>query len=319
MSFPPYFAKVAMYGGFVMEQDYIKLFLEYLKVERQYSVDTIKAYQSDLEEFCTFLKENGGLKPFKDIDHLDVNVFMTDLFDRKYSRTTISRKLSTMRSFYSFLAKNDLVTRNPFAEIKLKKHQNHLPRFFYQKEMTALFEAAQSDSPLALRDVALLEVLYGTGIRVSECANLRWQNVDLSLKMMLIRGKGDKERYVPFGQYCYDALINYRDQCRNEIMTKYHKQHDFIFINHYGDQITSTGIEYVLNQIIKQSSLTSKIHPHMLRHTFATQLLNNGADLRTVQELLGHSSLSTTQIYTHVTQENLQSNYRKFFPRATHE
>lgn len=308
-----------MYGGFIMEQDDINLFLEYLRVERQYSDDTIKAYRSDLEEFCTFLKQNGGMKPFKQIDHLDINVFMTDLFDRKYSRTTISRKLSSLRSFYNFLAKNDLVSSNPFAGIKLKKHQNQLPRFFYQKEMDALFKAAKSDSPLALRNSALLEVLYGTGIRVSECANLKWKSIDFELKMMLIRGKGDKERYVPFGEYCFNALKAYQTNCRQPLITKYHKQHDFVFINHYGDPITSTGIEYVLNQIIKQSSLTSHIHPHMLRHTFATQLLNNGADLRTVQELLGHSSLSTTQIYTHVTPENLQSNYRKFFPRATHE
>ncbi|WP_412990315.1 tyrosine recombinase XerC [Pediococcus siamensis] len=302
-----------------MVQDDIKLFLEYLRVERQYSEQTIKAYQSDLEEFCAFLRANGGLKAFDKIDHLDVNVFMTDLFDRKYSRTTISRKLSSLRSFYNFLAKNDLVTQNPFAGVKLKKHQEQLPRFFYQKEMTALFAAAKDDTILAPRNSALLEVLYGTGIRVSECANLQWQNIDFSLKMMLIRGKGDKERYVPFGQYCLRALQDYQSGCRKTIMAKYHKQHDFVFINHYGDPITATGIEYVLNQIIAKSSLTSHIHPHMLRHTFATQLLNNGADLRTVQELLGHSSLSTTQIYTHVTQENLQSNYRKFFPRATHE
>ncbi|GEL14394.1 tyrosine recombinase XerC [Pediococcus cellicola] len=302
-----------------MEQNKIKLFLEYLQVERQYSDQTVKAYRSDLEEFCTFLAQNGGEKPFKEIDHLDVSVFMTHLFDQNYSRTTVSRKLSSLRSFYNFLAKNDLVTSNPFKSIKLKKHQNQLPRFFYQKEMNALFEAANSDSALAPRDTALLEVLYGTGIRVSECASLKWANVDFSLRMMLIRGKGDKERYVPFGQYCDNALRIYQASCEKPLMSKYHKKHDYVFVNHYGDPITATGIEYVLNQIIAKSSLTSHIHPHMLRHTFATQLLNNGADLRTVQELLGHSSLSTTQIYTHVTPENLQSNYRKFFPRATHE
>lgn len=182
--------------------------------------------------------------------------------------------------------------------------------------MDALFESAQGEQPLDLRNQALLEVLYGTGIRVSECANLTVDAVDFQASVLLVHGKGNKDRYVPFGSFAQDALKDYLENSRALLMTKYQKKHPYVFVNHHGEQITPTGIEYVLNQLIKKSSLNAEIHPHMLRHTFATHLLNNGADMRTVQELLGHANLSTTQIYAHVTKESLQKNYRTFHPRA---
>lgn len=303
-----------------MEDELTKLFYKYLSVERQYSNDTVKAYQEDIDHFKQFLTDNGGLKPWPKIDKLDAQVYLTYLNEQNYQRTTISRKISSLRSFFNFLNKNELANQNPFANISLKKHQEKLPRFFYEKEMDALFAAAKGDGkPLDVRNSAILEMLYATGMRVSECSNLTLGQVDLDVQMILVRGKGDKERYVPFGSYAKDALLHYLKECRTPIMNKYHQDHDYVFINHYGKQITSTGIEYVLNQVIKKSSLTTNIHPHMIRHTFATQLLNNGADLRSVQELLGHASLSTTQIYTHVTREHLQQDYQKFFPRATKE
>lgn len=300
-----------------MAKDLEALFLEYLRVERQYSSDTITAYSEDINEFKQFLADNGGMKKWQDVDQFDVSVYLTFLNDYPYQRSSIARKISGLRSFYNFLGKNDLVSNNPFSDVQLKKHQNKLPRFFYEKEMDVLFEAAKGDGkPLDYRNSAILEILYGTGMRVSECANLTMGQIDFDVHMILVRGKGDKERYVPFGSYADQALRAYFEQCRELLMQKYHRDHDYVFVNHYGQQITSTGIEYVLNQVIKQTSLTADIHPHMLRHTFATHLLNNGADLRTVQELLGHSSLSTTQIYTHVTREHLQQDYRKYFPRA---
>jgi integrase/recombinase XerC len=154
-------------------------------------------------------------------------------------------------------------------------------------------------------------------MRVSECAALQWSDIDFSMQTILVLGKGNKERYVPFGRYAKEALQNYRKNEWEPFLSKYKQIHNFVFINHYAKPITTTGIEYILNQVITASSLNGKIHPHMLRHSFATALLNNGADLRTVQELLGHSSLSTTQIYTHVTKEKLQESYRKYFPRST--
>ncbi len=287
--------------------------------ERQYSDETVKAYLSDIREFSEFMKETGDFTSFDKVATLDVQVFLSHLYNLNEARTTIIRKVSSLRSFYNFMVREDLVADNPFEYVSIKKHEKALPRFFYEKEMNALFAAAKSgdNEQLNLRDSALLETLYGTGMRVSECAGLTLSDVDFNVKMMLVRGKGKKERYIPFGNYDKQALQDYLTQTREPLMQKYHKTHDVVFVNHYGDPITSTGIEYILNRIIERSSLTADIHPHMLRHTFATHLLNRGADLRTVQELLGHSSLSTTQIYTHVTRDHLQRDYRKFFPRST--
>lgn len=300
-------------------QDEINRFMTYLRGERQYSPETVKAYHEDLHEFCEFLAANGGTKPWGQIDQLDVEVYLSHLYDQHYARTTVARKLSTLRSLYHFLLSNGEVTDDPFAYVRLKKHQDHLPRFFYEREMTALFTAASEkpNAQLATRDSALLEVLYGTGMRVSECVNLTLSAVDFDNRMMLVEGKGNKERYVPFGHYASDALQRYFQVARTPLMTQYQQDHDYVFVNHRGQQLTAAGVTYLLNQIIKRSTLTTDIHPHMLRHTFATHLLNRGADLRSVQELLGHSSLSTTQIYTHVTREHLQRDYRQFFPRAT--
>lgn len=299
----------------------ITAFMTYLSGERQYSPETVKAYREDLEEFTQFLANNGGTKAWTAIDQLDVEVYLSELYDRHYARTTIARKLSTLRSLYSFLMSNGQAKDDPFAYVQLKHHQNHLPRFFYEREMTALFAAAAANpnDQLATRDSALLEVLYGTGIRVSECVNLTLPDTDFDNRIMLIHGKGNKERYVPFGHYASDALQQYFTAARTPLLAKYQLTHTYVFVNHRGQQLTPAGVTYLLNQIIKRSTLTTDIHPHMLRHTFATHLLNHGADLRSVQELLGHSSLSTTQIYTHVTREHLQRDYRQFFPRATED
>lgn len=304
-----------------MEDQAVQEFMTYLRGERQYSAETVKAYREDLTEFWQFLAANGGTKPWDQVDQLDVEVYLSHLYDHHYARTSIARKLSTMRSFYSFLMSNQLAKDDPFAYVQLKKHQDHLPRFFYEREMTALLTAAAAnpDQQLATRDSALLEVLYGTGMRVSECVNLTLTAIDFDNRLMLITGKGNKQRYVPFGHYALDALTRYLQVARTPLMAAHDEHHDFVFVNHRGHQLTPAGVTYLLNQIIQRSSLTTEIHPHMLRHTFATHLLNRGADLRSVQELLGHSSLATTQIYTHVTREHLQRDYRQFFPRATEE
>ncbi|MGX6979426.1 tyrosine recombinase XerC [Vagococcus elongatus] len=298
-----------------MDNIWVESFLEYLIVERNYSDKTKIAYQEDISNFLTFLKDSGD-EDFLAIDHQDVRIYLSYLYDKNYSRNTIGRKVSSLRSFYHFLLQQQQIEENPFSYVQMKKGQLRLPRFFYEKEMDALFEAAKGDSPLAIRNIALLELLYGTGMRVSECANLKIENIDFQMEILLVHGKGDKERYIPFGSYAADALRDYLENSRKPLMNKYGKAHGFVFVNHRGDQITPRGIEYVLKEIIKKSSLTTDIHPHMLRHTFATHLLNNGADMRTVQELLGHASLSSTQIYTHVTKENLQKSYRAFHPRA---
>ena len=293
----------------------VALFSDYLIHERAYSNLTEKAYLDDIYQFTDFLKETGDDK-IESVSIQDARIYLGHLTGKGLSRNTISRKISSLRSFYQFLLKNNLIEENPFSYLSLKKQSTLLPTFFYSEEMEKLFEAAQGNKILDYRNLALLELLYGTGIRVSECRAAFLSDLELDMGMLLVHGKGNKERYVPFGQYAMVALQNYLTECRNPIMKKHQKEHDFIFINHHGEPITSEGIRYVLNQLIKKSSLTSNIHPHMLRHTFATHLLNNGADMRTVQELLGHVSLSSTQIYAHVTKEHLQRDYKKFHPRA---
>ncbi|MTD38885.1 tyrosine recombinase XerC [Erwinia sp. CPCC 100877] len=299
----------------MQNKDWPALFLDYLLIERGYSEKTKIAYEEDIRNFFDFLKDSGDAD-YLSVEHLDVRTYLSFLYDKEYSRNSISRKIASLRSFYQFLLKHEVIKENPFSYVHMKKKQLRLPRFFYEKEMEALFEAVQGNKPLELRNRALLEVLYGTGIRVSECANLTLEQIDFNAHVLFIHGKGNKDRYVPFGSFAEDALKEYLEHSRTLLMEKYQKNHPYVFVNHHGAQVTATGIEYILNQLIKKSSLSSDIHPHMLRHTFATHLLNHGADMRTVQELLGHSDLSTTQIYAHVTKESLQKNYRTFHPRA---
>ncbi|AUI71136.1 tyrosine recombinase XerC [Companilactobacillus alimentarius] len=299
----------------MIEKDLIDKFVDNLMINHHYSKETKKSYLEDIDNFVSFLSQNGGFNGFTKINRLDAETYLTYLDEKDYADETIARRVSALRSFYNFLVRNKFVKQNPFDLIQLRHKGRKLPRFFYEKEMNQLFDAVKGDDPLSQRNSALLELLYATGMRVSECANLLLDQLDFDNSIVLIHGKGDKDRYVPFGSYARSALKRYFDQGRKELMTKNHQDHQFVFVNNRGKGLTSRGIEYILNQIIKKTSLTSDIHPHMIRHTFATHMLEHGADLRTVQELLGHASLSTTQIYTHVTMEHLQNDYKKYFPR----
>ncbi|WP_258089084.1 tyrosine recombinase XerC [Weissella fangxianensis] len=297
-----------------------QLFLDYLRIERQYSDDTQKAYQGDISEFLTFLARTQTTKEIvlADITSFDVRVFLSELYEKGDESRTIARKVSSLRSFYRFLVNNELVNDNPFVGIVLKKPGQHLPRYFYQKELNSMFDVvAKDNSALGLRNQLLLEMLYGTGARVSEIANMTLQNVDSKARIATITGKGNKTRIVPFGRYAADALVAYLEAGRPVLVSKQDEPSNKLFLNQRGAPVTTAGIEYILKQIGKKAGLTQEVTAHMFRHTFATDLLNNQADLRTVQQLLGHSSLSTTQIYTHVTTENLQKSYRNFFPRAS--
>ena len=298
-----------------MSNKWIDLFSSYLLNERHYSEHTNEAYINDLLAFHSFLKDTGE-EELLNVTLSDARIYLSFLTDKNYSRTSISRKISSMRAFYQFLLNNELVKDNPFSYLQVKKRGSRLPTFFYEEEMEALFKAAEGESPLELRNQALLELLYGTGIRVSECQGIKMDDIDFPMGMLFVKGKGNKERYIPFGHYASEALKVYIEQGRHQLMETYSKDHPYVFVNHHGDQITQNGIQYVLTELIKKSTLTSSISPHMLRHTFATHLLNNGADIRTVQELLGHKSLASTQIYTHVTTEHLQKDYNAFHPRA---
>ncbi|ASK63501.1 tyrosine recombinase XerC [Virgibacillus phasianinus] len=296
-------------------KEYSEAFMEYLQIEKNASQYTVKYYLNDLETFYQFSKSE-ALEDFSDVDYRSVRVFLTSLYDRKLSRRTVSRVISSLRSFYRFLEREGNVTSNPFLQITLPKATKPIPGFLYQEELEKLFEVNDMSDPLGQRNQAILETFYATGIRVSECHKLTLKDIDFTIGTMLIHGKGSKERYVPFGRFAEIALETYLNEGRKTLLEKSKLSTDTVFLNAKGTPLTARGIRLILTKMVEKASLTVHVHPHKLRHTFATHMLNEGADLRTVQELLGHESLSSTQIYTHVTKDQLRSVYMKAHPRA---
>lgn len=292
--------------------DWLEQFTKYLQVERLYSEKTIDNYLRDLKQFQSFLKEHLN-ESLLTVNYRIARIYLSHLYDLDYKRTTMQRKISSLRTFYNFLLQQKQIAENPFEYLVIQKKEKRLPTFFYEKEMDILFQSIDTSTILGKRNLALLELLYGTGIRVSELVNLRLSDITMDAKFILVHGKGNKDRYVPFNNHVQFALKDYITQARTVLIKE---DHDIVFVNHLGKPLTDRGVRHILNQIIKKSSLTAEIHPHELRHTFATHLLNNGADMRSVQELLGHVDLSSTQIYAHVTTDSLQKIYRHCHPRA---
>ncbi|GLI86005.1 tyrosine recombinase XerC [Rossellomorea marisflavi] len=295
------------------EKHSLQSFIDYLKIEKHYSSYTFEHYRHDIEEFYVFMKEQ-GIGSLKDVEYSDARLFLTKLHDQGLKRASVARKVSSIRSFYRFLNREARILENPFSYVNLPKREQRLPKFFYEEEIQALLDACGDSTPLEIRNRALFELLYATGMRVSECSGLTLDDLDFSLSILLVRGKGGKERYVPFGSFAHDALEEYINRSRTTL-TK-HASEKHLFLNHRGGPLTQRGIRLILTKLIDKASLTRKIHPHMLRHTFATHLLNNGADLRAVQDLLGHASLSSTQVYTHVSKDQLRKSYLAHHPRA---
>lgn len=292
----------------------LTLFIEYLQIERNYSQYTIEHYQHDIREFFMFMSEQ-GLNDLGEVDYSDLRIYLTKLFDQKLSRRSVARKISCMRSFYKFLLRERLVEDNPFSLVSIPKLEKRLPDFFYEEELSQLFDACETETPLGKRNKAILELLYATGIRVGECCKIQVKDIDFSLSTVLVHGKGKKERYVPFGSFAHDALEEYIMNGRGDLL-KEKNGHNYLFVNFRGGPLTDRGIREILNKLVEKSALTGKIHPHKLRHSFATHMMSNGADMRTVQELLGHAFLSSTQVYTHVTKEHLRNIYMSHHPRA---
>lgn len=293
---------------------WVTKFIQYLEVEKNYSDYTTYYYKSDIGQFIEFLTSEH--LTLSTVTFRDIRIFLTELHTKKLSRKTVGRKISALRTFYRFLMREELVSENPFALVSLPKKEQYLPSFLYEEELEKLFSATDTTTPLGMRDHALLELLYATGIRISECCALTLDNIDFSTSTILVMGKRSKERYVPFGQYAYEALEKYISEGRNELVKKQTEDHRVLFVNFRGGPLTPRGARLILNKLIKDASLTIHISPHVLRHTFATHLLNEGADMRSVQELLGHANLSSTQVYTHVTKDRLQHIYKSTHPRA---
>ncbi|RWZ60502.1 tyrosine recombinase XerC [Halobacillus fulvus] len=289
-------------------------FIEYLQIEKNASPLTVEHYARDVDEFLEFLiRQQVNLK---DCEYSDLRIFLSELHEKGLSRRSISRKVSSLRSFYRFLEREDWINHNPFLNVSLPKGDKLIPEFFYEEELRELFEVSDLSTPTGQRDQALLELLYGTGIRVSECTKIKRADLDFSLSTILIHGKGNKERYTPFGDLASQALSTYIEQGRAELAAKAKHPTEALFLNARGGPLTARGIRMILNKMVEKTALTVKIKPHKLRHSFATHLLNAGADLRAVQELLGHEQLSSTQIYTHVTKDRLREVYMNSHPRA---
>ena len=289
-------------------EDYIR----YLTYERHYSDYTITNYESDILEFFDYLNRE-DLNYLK-IEYSDIRGFLSYLFDdKKDDNSTVSRKISSLRGFYKYLVNNDIVKNNIFRLVSLPKKAKKLPKYFYYNELEELFSVNDLSSPLGQRDNLILEMLYATGVRVSELVNIKESDINHFEKTIKIFGKGKKERMVSYGEYCEDALNLYIKDGYKKLNLK---NIEYLFLNKRGDKLTTRGIRYILNSIIKKTSIDKKISPHMLRHTFATHLLNEGCDLLAVQELLGHESISATQVYTHITNDRLKDVYLSAHHRA---
>ena len=281
-------------------------YLEYLRVNRNYSDYTILNYESDIIEYFVFLNREG--LDYLDINYQDLRGLLEQYQTNKYKSTSIRRKISSLKGFYKYLVRNGKININPFIYVTLPKKEKKLPKFLNINEMDELFIPVDFNDFLSIRNRLIIELLYATGIRVSELVSIKLN--DISNDSIRITGKGDKERIVFFNDVCKKYLDKYLIK-RNEIC-----KCDYLIINHNGTKITTRMIRIIINDLIKQTSIMKHVSPHVIRHTFATHLLNNGCDLLTVQELLGHSSISTTGIYTHVSSEHIREVYYKTHPRS---
>ena len=268
------------------DTDELEHFISYLQNERHYSSKTVLSYRTDLLEAKKFWQENGGFNGWIKVNERDVQVYLQHLADRKLARSSQQRQMSSLHSFYRFLTRRRIIKIDP---------------------------TQAGNKPLTVRNLALFELFYATGMRVSEVSGLTLKQIDLSLQTILVHGKGNKDRYVAFDDRTKKSLVNYLENARPKLLKDETEQH--VFLSNLGKPISDRGIQYVMQKTFNQAGISGKVHPHELRHTFATAMLNNGADLRSVQELLGHSDLSATQIYTHVTMAHLKSDYEKYFPR----
>ena len=294
-------------------EELLSVFLENIEYQRGYSENTIINYENDIEEFINFLKSE-NIEKIKDVDYSIVRFYLMSLYDKKYSRNSVSRKLSSLRSFFKFLHSKNKIEMNPFSLVSSPKKEKRLPKFLYNEDIEKIFDIPDNKNPLGQRDSVILELLYDTGIRVGELVNIKLSDIDFSNRTIKILGKGNKERIVLFGIYLDEVLSLYINDGRNTLLND--NTCDYLILNAHGNNITTRGVRLIIENIIKKACIKTHVTPHTLRHTFATHLLENGADLLTVKELLGHSTLSSTQVYTHVTNERLRNVYLNSHPRA---
>ena len=290
-----------------MNEKYIEEFIDYLRFEKKYSENTISSYKRDLNKINSYLK-----KDFIKLTKADIQKYIQNLSKNKNSNT-ISRIISSLKSFYKFLEINKYTNTNPLTTIISPKTARKLPKVLSEEEVNKLLDI-NLNNDFDYRNKAMLELMYSSGLRVSELINLTVNDVDLKNSLVRIFGKGSKERIVPLNDYATEALNNYILYHRPKLFKQ--KENNYLFLNNHGNQMTRQGFFKTLKKIAKEKGIKSELSPHTLRHSFATHLLKYGADLRSIQELLGHSDISTTQIYTHITNEMLEKNYHEYHPHG---
>lgn len=291
---------------------YIDNYLEYLKVVRKYSEKTIESYRDDLIEYNEFLGNN-----FVSIVNIDLEIvkkYLKHLYDeRNLNKNSISRKLSSIRGLYNYLVREEEIDNNYFNKVSNPKKDLYLPKFLNDSEMNKLFEVCSDNSEIDQRDTMVMELLYATGLRVSELVNIKIKDIDIKEKIIKVLGKGGKERIVIYNNHTARALEKYLNDGYHEFNKK---NNGYLILNKNGDKLSERYVRNIINKLVRKANLNIKISPHTIRHTFATDMLEEGADLMTVKELLGHESLNTTSIYTHLTNEQIRKTYNMAHPRA---
>lgn len=295
----------------------IDRFIEYMQAMRNASEHTVRAYASDIAQFVEFMEtEKLGTSP-QDVDSKVLRRYLARLQRQGAGKASLARKLASLRAFFKYLVRKGLIEVNPTIGLSNPKLDKRLPKFLRSKQVEALMASPDISQPLGMRDAAILEMLYATGARVSELAGMNLRDLDMKTGEVRILGKGSKERIALFGRAAQEALATYLDRGRGRLLKRpLGERDDPVFLNKDGTRLSSRSIRRLLDKYFGMVSDEMKISPHVLRHTFATHLLENGADLRSIQELLGHSSISTTQIYAHVTRERLKQVYENAHPRA---
>lgn len=286
---------------------FIEAYLNYLKVLKKDSDYTIISYKNDLLELYDFTNDLIGITP------KTIQEYLEYLYSRGLSRNSISRKLSAIRSFYHYLQKENLIKENYFKEVSSPKKKENLPKYAKDNDLEKIFLCFNKEEPLGQRNILILEMLYATGVRVGELVNIKVNDINTYNRTIKILGKGRKERVVFYGSYCEDALDLYFHDGREKLRKG---TIDYLFLNKNGTRLSTRSIRNIIDDAVRKCEIDYHISPHTLRHTFATDMLNAGADLMTVKELLGHSSINTTGIYTHVTSEQLKKVYNFAHPRA---
>ncbi len=290
-------------------EECINKFIEYLIIDKKYSENTVKSYNNDLKKYELFFK-NANITNIRE-NH--IKKYLKHLKENNNDNRTINHNISTLRSFYKFLLIEKIIKENPMEYIEMPKTKKSLPKTLSIEEIDKLLNFKLTDA-FSYRNKAMLELMYSSGLRVSELINVKIHDIDTSNCIIRIMGKGKKERIVPLGDYAIKYIELYIKEYREKLIKR--ELNEYLFINNHGKKMTRQGFFKILKQLAKEQNIKTEFSPHTLRHSFATHLLNGGADLRSIQEMLGHESISTTQIYTHVSKEQLKENYNNFHPHA---